>query len=281
MEATTAWGDRPVILLGTHRSGTSVTAQILNRMGVHLGRRVDGHGESRFFQRLNQQMLLGAGATWHTPEPFLHAAKDTTFAAWAEALAKSWLMSPHFRLNYSPRPVLGVAKHPPLWGWKDPRTVITGPIWRRLYPESRLLRIRRDGREVARSLNTRQTRLAQTEPVPLRLRDLLRRRHHAINDALAPRLHDLDECIALWDDYERACDRLFDEHDGATLELEYSDLTNEPTKQAARIARWLSLDMDESDLENVVSDVRQHRVPTDQLALSPASLERLNRRGYS
>lgn len=67
----------PIIITGMHRSGTSLTAAILNDLGVYLGSNQelmsaaadnpDGFYERWDVVRLNDALLKRAGANWHEP----------------------------------------------------------------------------------------------------------------------------------------------------------------------------------------------------------------------
>ena len=48
------------------------------------------------------------------------------------------------------------------WGWKDPQTIFTLPLWLKLFPDAKLIYLTRNGVDVAASLLTReQKRLAK------------------------------------------------------------------------------------------------------------------------
>src|SRR5262249_54549623 len=58
---------------------------------------------------------------------------------------------------FASRPTLESFNRP--WGWKDPRTIFTLPIWLRLFPEAKLIYILRNGVDVASSLMVRERKL--------------------------------------------------------------------------------------------------------------------------
>jgi Sulfotransferase family len=121
-----------VCVLGAPRSGTSLTARILNILGVDLGREaelmepVEGNNASGFWEHeaiadLNEEILATLGQAprqrWRRPprlphgwedDPRLDAHRQRAQAVLAESFAER-----------------------PLWGWKDPRTCLTLPFWRR------------------------------------------------------------------------------------------------------------------------------------------------------
>src|SRR5213078_1316124 len=45
------------------------------------------------------------------------------------------------------------------WGWKDPRTVFTLPLWLQLFPKAKIINIVRNGVDVASSLSVREQKM--------------------------------------------------------------------------------------------------------------------------
>jgi len=114
-----------VVVLGMHRSGTSAVTRILNLLGAHVGEAGDlltdydnpaGHWESRALVAANDRILAAYGRSWDFP-PRLAPGWERTGRA--EALL------PELRATFA-------AVHPAEpWVWKDPRTCLTLPLWRR------------------------------------------------------------------------------------------------------------------------------------------------------
>lgn len=59
------------------------------------------------------------------------------------------------------------------WGWKDPRNTITLPIWLELFPNAKILHIRRHGVDVAQSLRKRELILLHIRKKRSLLKDML------------------------------------------------------------------------------------------------------------
>mgnify|MGYP001045581200 CR=1 FL=1 len=49
--------DSPIIILGMHRSGTKIFAEVLNEANIFFGKDLDGHFESKSFRKLNIKIL--------------------------------------------------------------------------------------------------------------------------------------------------------------------------------------------------------------------------------
>ena len=141
------------IITGMHRSGTSLTASILQSAGIHIGRNllgadhvnIKGHLENIDFYEfhmniLNSQGLNSAGWTLQDnleiKEEFIERAKQ---------------IIEHNALSS-------------VWGWKEPRTTLFLDFWAKLLPEARFLLIYRSPWEVADSLYRRRDELFQSQP---------------------------------------------------------------------------------------------------------------------
>lgn len=116
--------ERGVLVLGMHRSGTSVLARVVNLLGVPIGSKDDlmiesspgnpkGHWESNSLTGLNEELLALAGGFWSAPPELEHG--------WCLSIPQDFRQRAidTFRKVYSTR----------TWVWKDPRNCITLPFW--------------------------------------------------------------------------------------------------------------------------------------------------------
>lgn len=203
----------PVIVVGMHRSGTSVMSRILDGAGVHMGGDVTAENhESRFFLLANQILLSAAGANWDRPQPIIELLSDTEGAGGLAidvmaSNAADWLTGRAARPFWR-----GQDTHPAGFGWKDPRTSITWPVWHRLFPNASWVVVRRDDAGVVASLSTRTRRI------------------HGEGVWHSWRTLDSHRCSTLHDEYSRSIDRLVATIPSEDLiELRYEDLVADPT----------------------------------------------------
>src|SRR4051812_23444294 len=59
----------PVILLGMHRSGTSLIARVLDQLGLFQGSELQEDHESVYFLDVNDTLMKRIGASWDNPSP--------------------------------------------------------------------------------------------------------------------------------------------------------------------------------------------------------------------
>ena len=133
---------RTVVILGMHRSGTSIATRMLHDAGLHLGddllqgslSNLDGHWESVEAISIHDANLKLSNGAWNdVPDEVV--ADEPLRARMRGFLEKLW--------------------REPVSGWKDPRTVITFPVWRPLIDDCAVVACVRNPLAVARSLNVR------------------------------------------------------------------------------------------------------------------------------
>ena len=113
-----------IVVLGMHRSGTSVITRGLQALGIDLGESLmppaPGNNEKGFFEdaeivALNDRVLALAGRSWHSLDPVEPELLQgpAFFSLRAEALN---LLASRFRTS-------------PVFGMKDPRLCVLMPFW--------------------------------------------------------------------------------------------------------------------------------------------------------
>jgi hypothetical protein len=262
-----------VIVIGMHRSGTSVVSAMLATLGVYMGKGLlpynqgegfgaaverepwPDHGEAPEFRRVNDLILAAAGARWNHIEPFLARRDDPGFRARAlRRLQKATFGALRWQfLRPLSRDYRGA------WGWKDPRTSVTLPYWLRLFPDARIIHVRRDEAAVVASLQRRAVQWhvpsGPRPPLAARLRNALRSplavlralaRRAGVPLPAAPPEPTLDAayCRQLAREYLDQCLRHREQVAGY-LEVQYEELLRDPRGGAAALARFIGNGEDE------------------------------------
>ena len=142
MTLSVEFGETPVVcILGMHRSGTSCLAGSLQQAGLHLGKY---HSWNRFNQKgsrenqdivdFNDALLAANRGSWEKPPGQLRFSRADVERA--RGLIRRY-----------------GGEQP--WGFKDPRTLLTLPLWREAAVELKYVGIFRHPRAVAESLRRR------------------------------------------------------------------------------------------------------------------------------
>lgn len=143
---------RVLCILGMHRSGTSCLTGSLQRGGLFLGtvhewneynRR--GNRENQDVVNLHEAVFKANNLNWKQP---LRPASWKTF--WRHP-APIWQPQHTERA----REILAAYADEPLWGFKDPRTLMLLKAWRALVPNMEFVGIYRHPMAVAQSLASR------------------------------------------------------------------------------------------------------------------------------
>src|SRR5688500_12432536 len=117
----------PVCIAGMHRSGTSMVARLLRAGGLWLGEadqlmpprpdNQDGFWEHVGFVAINDDVLESLGGWWDYPPPDAHGGWEVAESA-------------RVRPDLDKLAATFDGREP--WGWKDPRTSLTLPLWQRI-----------------------------------------------------------------------------------------------------------------------------------------------------
>ena len=139
-----------ISIVGMHRSGTSMVARLLHDHGLYLGPEDQllggsegnplGHFEHQGFLCLNEELLahLG-GSAFDPPKVSSGWEKGSSLARFFE---KGNTLTQTFRGHL-------------LWGWKEPRTTLLLPFWKKLIPNIQVVICVRNPIEVGDSVMKR------------------------------------------------------------------------------------------------------------------------------
>jgi hypothetical protein len=225
----------PVMVVGMHRSGTGVLTDILQRLGVFMGKQLSANRESFFFQNINKDLLDMVGCNWRHIDDLPASADILRQHSWmlgyARQRVKAGLLREHFEVSL-PHVFSGM---PHTWGWKDPRNSLLIPLWREVFPGLTVIHIFRDGRDVALSLLRRDMKLNKDKSVYTDSR--LRERFVSY--------------FGLWEVYVR---RIYASISSVNKQysLSYENLLKNPEKEIRNLAKILDVALPEN-IEHVCS----------------------------
>ena len=138
---------------------------------------------------------------------------------------------------------------PVTWGWKDPRTSLTFPIWLRVFPRARCLHVVRSGIDVADSLRRRSQK---------QRRNLLKR---LIRIDYSPETLGLAYGFHLWEVYVSFI--LGNRHlvgKDRYLQIRYEDLLAQPVETLRQVVDFAGYPADQARLRIVCQRVDSGRL---------------------
>jgi hypothetical protein len=220
----------PVIVIGMHRSGTTLLTRMLGACGVFWGALPDENNECAFFQSMNEALFSRASATWDVPAPmesyFSQPDHQKQAADFLERRVKESLYIEYCRGLDTDAP----GQNHQLsgsWGWKDPRNVYTLGLWLNQFPNARVIHIIRSGIDAAMNLWQRETARPEGRDHP----------HYSLL------CQTLEGCFGLWKSYVHKA-RHWTGSVEHFLEIRFEALITTPRPTLERLAQFLGLTLD-------------------------------------
>ncbi len=238
---------QPVIIAGMHRSGTTLLARLLDRLGLFLGHRVEEHHESVFFLHLNEVILRQARASWDRPDPIHDFLRNPEIVRMTLRCLEGDLLSWRIHRYLGWRNLIryrSLARFDRPWGWKDPRNVLTLPLWVGLFPRAKIIWIVRHGVDVARSLVAREQRYFRWQQARFhqKFHRPDRRTHlERVGFRGSARCLTLEGAFALWESYLAYAERVLGRIPNERVVVRYEDFVREPIPHLRVLADFCQL----------------------------------------
>ena len=213
--------NKTILIIGMHRSGTSLISHLCCEMGMSLGKKeclteadpgnTDGYWENKEFTELNDRVLEKAGGTWFNPP-----GKDKIEKVVDEFKEEAKKL---------------VNKHKgSLWGIKDPRLIYTLPIY-----ELKNVHIVFARRNVKNIINS------------------IYRSHIA---AISPDYRQIDRIKWLCEEYIERGAELAKQYPSAMVY--YENFFKNPRKEIQKIADFLEYDKSVNSLKKIIKPELKH-----------------------
>jgi hypothetical protein len=251
----------PIIIIGMHRSGTSILSNIIRKFGVCMGKDIIAHEESHSFQKINMKLFELFHASWDWPSPLneFENLEDAVKNRVVQHLLKK-ISTKAFMKEYgidvleSFDSIFYRKYKVKMFGWKDPRNTYTLPIWLELFPQAKVINIYRNGIDVANSLHMReQTRV---------------KRDFNDNLLLSFRCLSLYGGFSLWTEYVEKASKYYNLlNNDSFLSISYESLIENSFFELTKIADFLGVKRDKeyiSELSNLLHKDRAYSFLTNK-----------------
>ena len=277
----------PIIIIGMHRSGTTMITKMLQQLGVFIGWDYNDEFEANFFLRRNERLLNVCSGSWDRPYLIDNLLDNrSSFKVAAKLLVKDLrsfsifnFLGPLNTLKYKTAYDLDIP-----WGWKDPRTTFLLPLWLNIFPEAKIIHIYRNGIDIAKSLATRETkrldRLGKNPYAGLMTNQLnqlkadgpllytyrkalnITRKLNPLTKYMKLKIH---ACISLQHGFELWCDyveRAFSYQSkfaNEMLTLKYEDFLLNPEDNLYRLCEFCNIQPESHRVENLSGKINPSR----------------------
>lgn len=281
----------PIIIIGMHRSGTTMLVRQLEALGLFMGWKKEDNSESTFFLNINRWLMGQTGGSWDNPQSIHYLLENETARRKVAAYIDRYLLRTPRTISYlGLRRYLGhrspFALDTP-WGWKCPLNTFTLPIWLDLFPNAKVIHIYRHGVDVAHSLKKRGER----DGNPARFEGfyykwpLLHTVRPKVGEFVRVRCNTLEGGLSLWEEYFTEAHNHVIALGKQALELRYEDYLEQPRLALKEIAQFCNVGAPDDTMEAVANLVKKERAyafreKPDLLAFANRCAQRLHQFGY-
>jgi len=253
-------------------------ARLLDELGLFQGHELQDDHESTWFLDINEQLLKRVNATWDNPEPiatFLDHpdAFDLTARCLEDDLFSK--RTREFLGRKLARRFASLLKFEQPWGWKDPRTIYTLPLWVKLFPGAKLIYIVRNGVDVAGSLKVREVRELQRRREEFDSKPALgdRSRLQRAGFKGSARCLTLDGGFSLWEEYVARAEQALAHIGNPRQVIRYETFLSDPLGPLIELARFCGLDADEAAVRGAITKVGVNASRANAFLADPAVSE--------
>jgi len=142
-------GDMNIVVLGFHRSGTSLMGSILDKIGFFYADKInklgpaadnpEGFYENKQILNLNDKILSLYKSDWNNPL----------------GIYKSQEIKNSSKINFEIKKTIDYLNHHQIWFIKDPRMCLTFAHWKKYIQDPIIINVERNEVEICQSLSTR------------------------------------------------------------------------------------------------------------------------------
>jgi hypothetical protein len=260
----------PIIVIGSHRSGTGMITSMLERLGLFVGKKKEENHEAVFFLELNSWLLRQAGGDWDCPEPFfclLNNADIRTLMVERIRYLIGTVASVSFLGLADYLRYRGLANLDFPWGWKDPRNTYTLPLWLEVFPAAKVIHVCRHGVDVADSLRNRETRqLAASIATHQRLKQRPLRRwlycrphERPIRQHASVRCASLAGSFGLWEMYMEQARANINDLQERAMEIQFESFVADAYQGLKALARFCHLEAEDGSIKSAAGGFEPDR----------------------
>lgn len=251
--------ETPFVVIGMHRSGTSLVSRILDKSGIMMGKDLQTDHESKFFIQLNKWIYQNAGADWARPKALEELIDYAPARKQVEEYLRIRIASSSSK-KFSGRNLKnGLFDMDSKWGWKDPRNGPSLPIWKDIWPEMKIIHVVRHGVDVAASLHSRSLKnWAEDEGRFKKWTKMYKWRSSKSPIRKGQRAATLSHALEFWAEQMDVEKKVIQSYENV-LEIRYEDLLTSPAVVLKDIWNYIGKETDEKLLREIETMVDYSR----------------------
>ncbi len=248
---------QPVIILGMHRSGTTMITQMLERLGLFVGAEKEINHEAIFFWEINNWIFDLHSSTAEKPYNmrYRNPSCDAVISESLTYYLSSGRRKKYLGKQHSTYKDIRALDFP--FGWKDPKNTFTVDFWRAVFPHPKIIHIYRNPIDVASSYLERD--LAKYNYFEWTWKKKFKREYlisHNFHRNF--RINTIEDGYYLWSEYvEKACSLKSSYND--YLEIKYEDFLQAPAGYLKQLVQFCNLPVDEAKIQAEINTIKKER----------------------
>jgi hypothetical protein len=247
---------QPIIILGMHRSGTTMVTQMLKDLGLFVGDDLDINCESKYFYKINYWVFRIGVSKPDYPDNMQYmvpACKEVVL----EGL--DYYMQANKRKAFLGNKKLQDIRDLDIpWGWKEPKNTFTIDLWKQLFPGAKIIHIYRNPLDSVNSYIKRDA--IQRNKFSLTFKKKLKR-FFMIADKYHQNFRMVDHVSAfpVWKSYVEKAMSLHETYPDDIITVKYEDFLEKPFTNLKQILDFIQLPYSELKLEEATKQVKPER----------------------
>ena len=250
---------QPIIILGMHRSGTTMVTQMLEKLGLFVGDQKDDNNESTFFYKINKWAFRVGTSKVDMPANMLlmtDGCKQEVVGGFKYYLSSRKRKEFLGRKYFSKYKSIEQLDFP--WGWKEPQNTFTIDLWKEIFPEAKIIHIYRHPLDTAASFIKRdaikRNQFKLTWKKRLKLFFMVAYKYHQ-NFTIT----NLEQGCRVWTEYVHKALQVEEAFMGRCISIRYEDFLAAPEGYLKELATFCELEANDSQIKEVVSSIKESR----------------------
>lgn len=247
----------PVIIVGMHRSGTTMITKMLENLGLFVGVEKEINNEALFFWKINNWIFDLHTATPEKPYNlrYKNPACEKVIIESLEHFVQSNKRKQYLGKHASKYASIKTLDFP--YGWKDPKNSFTIDFWKHIFPNPKVIHIYRNPIDSVSSYIERDLALKNKFEWNWKKklkRDLLISKNFHQNF----RLTSIEEGYDLWHEYVTKALSLKEEF-ADYIEIKYEDFLEHPLENLQKLTQFSGLNVSDNNIKNEIQHIKKDR----------------------